>query len=300
MRVLVTGSTGLIGSAIIERLLKRGDAPVRLVRVTRGAGEEEIAWDPERGTIDCQALEDLDAVVHLAGESVAGGRWTHEKKARIHDSRLRGTRVLCEALASLRNKPRVLVSASAIGYYGDRSEEVMCEDSLPASDFLAGVCKEWEAATAPAQCAGIRVVRIRIGMVLSATGGALAKMLTPFRIGLGGVVGSGEQYMSWIALDDIAGAILFCIEREQLSGPVNGMAPNPVTNREFTRTLGKVLRRPALFPVPAFVVRTVFGEMGNALLLASTRGHPKRLLEAGFHFDFPDLEAALRQLLARR
>lgn len=300
MRVLVTGSTGLIGSALVERLHKRGDAPVRMVRAKRGSGDTEATWNPEAGSIDRDALDGLDAVVHLAGESVAGGRWTREKKGRIRDSRLRGTRLLCETLATLHAPPHVLVSASAIGIYGNRGDEIMREDSPPADDFLADVCKEWEAATIMAQRAGIRVVRIRIGVVLSARGGALAQMLTPFRLGLGGVVGSGKQYMSWITLDDIVNAILFCIENDALSGPVNGMAPNPVTNRDFTKTLGKVLRRPTLLPLPAIAVRALFGEMGNALLLASTRGHPTRLLEAGFRFDYPDLEPALRRLLAQR
>lgn len=300
MRVLVTGSTGLIGSALVERLRQRGDEAVRVVRARRSLGESEALWNPETGSIERDALDGLDAAVHLAGESVAGGRWTKEKKGRIRDSRLRGTRLLSQTLSSLQDKPRVLVSASAIGIYGNRGDEIMREDSPPADDFLADVCKEWEAATIAAQRAGIRVVRIRIGVVLSTRGGALAQMLTPFRFGLGGVVGSGRQYMSWIALDDIVNAILFCIENDTLSGPVNGMAPNPATNRDFTKALGKVLRRPTLFPLPAFAVRALFGEMGNALLLASTRGHPTRLLEAGFRFDFPDLEPALRHLLGQR
>lgn len=300
MRVLVTGSTGLIGSALVERLRQRGDEAVRVVRARRNLGESEALWNPETGSIERDALDGLDAAVHLAGESVAGGRWTREKKGRIRDSRLRGTRLLSQTLSSLQDKPRVLVSASAIGIYGNRGDEIMREDSPPADDFLADVCKEWEAATIAAQRAGIRVVRIRIGVVLSTRGGALAQMLTPFRFGLGGVVGSGRQYMSWIALDDIVNAILFCIENDTLSGPVNGMAPNPATNRDFTKVLGKVLRRPTLFPLPAFAVRALFGEMGNALLLASTRGHPTRLLEAGFRFDFPDLEPALRHLLGQQ
>ncbi len=299
MRVLVTGSTGLVGEAYIARLRTRGDAPVRLVRGKTPFPEDTIAWDPDRGKIDARSLEGLDAVVHLAGENIAVGRWTPERKKRIRDSRVRGTQLLCEALAGRSSPPPVLVSASAIGYYGNRGDEALDEDAPPAEDFLAEVCQEWEAATAPAAAAGIRVVRLRIGMVLSGDGGALARMVTPFRLGLGGVVGTGRQYMSWIALEDLASAIEHCIGCESLAGAVNATAPNPAANREFTKALGRVLRRPTLFPMPAAAVRLLFGEMGEALLLGGARILPKRLLDTGFAFRHAHIEPALRAALGR-
>ncbi|HNR30910.1 MAG TPA: TIGR01777 family oxidoreductase [Candidatus Hydrogenedentes bacterium] len=298
MRILVTGSTGLVGEAVVARLHARGDVPVRLVRGDGPFAETTAQWDPARGNIDVDGIEGLDAVVHLAGENIASGRWTAERKARIRESRVGGTRLLCEALAKTKQPPPVLISASAIGYYGDRGEELLDETSPPADDFLAEVCKAWEAATAPAVEAGIRVVHLRIGAVLSAKGGALARMVTPFKLGLGGVVGNGRQYMSWIAIDDLVTAIDHCIACDTLVGPVNAMAPNPVTNREFTKALGKVMRRPTLLPMPAFAVRLALGEMGIALLLTSTRATPKRLLDSDFVFRHPHIEGALRALLA--
>jgi uncharacterized protein (TIGR01777 family) len=258
-----------------------------------------VYWHPEDGSIATPGLEGMDAVVHLAGENIAAGRWSSEKKARIRDSRVQGTRVLCDALAQLVNPPKVLVSASAIGYYGDRGAEVLREESRPGRDFLADVCRAWEAATAPAAQRGIRVVNLRFGIVLSAAGGALAKMLFPFKMGMGGIVGSGQQYMSWIALDDLVGAIHHALITDTLQGPVNAVAPNPVTNSEFTRTLGRVLRRPTLVPLPAFAARAAFGEMADALLLASIRVEPARLQDTHYAFRYPELEGALRHVLGR-
>jgi uncharacterized protein (TIGR01777 family) len=244
-------------------------------------------------------MEGLDAVVHLAGENIATGRWNAAKKARIRDSRVQGTRLLCEALAQLVHPPRVLISTSAIGYYGDRGAHTLRENSAPGRGFLAEVCQAWEAATAPAVQRGLRVVLLRLGMVLSPTGGALARMLTPFRLGLGGVVGSGQQYMSWIALADVLGAIRHILDTETLHGPVNAVAPQPVANQVFTTVLGTVLHRPTRFPLPAFVARLAFGEMADALLLASTRVLPAQLQASGYTFQYPDLEATLRHLLGR-
>ena len=299
MNVLVTGSTGLVGSALVPFLTTGGHQVWRLVRTTPRPGAAEVPWDPATGSIATPALEGLDAVVHLAGENIAAGRWTPEKKTRILASRVQGTRVLCEALTQLARPPKVVVSASAIGYYGDRGATILREDSRPGRDFLAEVCRAWEEATAPAAQRGIRVVRLRLGLVLSPAGGALAKMLLPFKMAAGGVIGSGQQYMSWIALDDVIGAIHHAMITESLPGPVNAVAPQPVTNYEFTKTLGRVLRRPTIVPLPAFAARLAFGEMADALLLASIRVEPARLLEGGYVFRYPDLEGALQHLLGK-
>jgi uncharacterized protein (TIGR01777 family) len=278
-------------------LIAGGHTVTRLVRSTPRPGQADIPWNPAARSIGTPALEGLDAVVHLAGDNIASGRWTAAKKTSIRNSRVQGTTVLCEALAQLVTPPTVLLSASAIGYYGVRGETILREESPPGTGFLAEVCQVWEAATAPAAQRGIRVVHLRFGMVLSPAGGALAKMLTPFRLGLGGVIGTGKQYMSWIALDDVLGAIHHALHTETLQGPVNVVAPSAVTNREFTTTLGKVLRRPTWLPLPAFAVRLMFGEMGDALLLASTRVTPARLMASGYTFQYPELEKALQHLL---
>lgn len=296
MHVIVSGSTGLVGSALIPRLTESGHRVTRLVRTIPAAGEDAVGWDPAAGTVNAAGLEGADAVVHLAGESIAG-RWTKEKKARIRDSRVHGTRVLCEALAKLERRPSVLVSASAIGYYGDRGDEVLTEDSAPGHNFLAEVCRDWERATDPAAERGIRVVLLRYGVVLSPTGGALAQMLTPFRLGAGGRIGSGRQYLSWIALDDAVGATQHAVVTESLRGPVNGVAPEPVTNQQFTKALGRVLGRPTVLPMPRFAARLAFGQMADELLLASARVEPTRLLQTGYAFRHPDLESALRHVL---
>jgi uncharacterized protein (TIGR01777 family) len=299
MKVLVSGASGLIGSALVGLLTTGGHQVVRLVRHdgTRSAGA--VQWDPAAGTIDAAALEGIDAVVHLAGENIASGRWTAAKKARIHDSRIDGTTLLVGALLGLRKPPKTLLAASAIGYYGNRDQDVVDEDSAPGAGFLADVCREWEAATEPAAARGIRVVTLRTGVVLAGIGGALATMLPPFKLGLGGPLGSGEQYMSWVAFDDVAGAILHALTTTSLSGPVNLVSPNPVTNRTFTKTLGQVLSRPAVVPLPAFAVKLLFGEMGEELLLASTRVEPHRLQQSEYPFRFPELEEALRHVLGR-
>jgi uncharacterized protein len=303
MKVIISGATGLVGRALVRSLLADGHEVTKLVRggaqEFRAPGTSAVSWDPARGEIDAAALEGHDAAVHLAGEPVAEGRWTEEKKRRIRDSRVLGTNLLAGALARLAAKPRVLVAASATGFYGDRGAEMLDEESAPGPDFLSRVCQEWEEAARPATAAGIRLVHLRIGVVLSGEGGALPKMLTPFRLGLGGRVGGGGQYMSWIALEDVISIIRRAAADETISGPYNVVAPKPVTNEEFTRTLGRVLNRPTIFAAPAFALRLVFGEMADALLLSGARVYPKRLIEAGYEFAYPELEGALRQALKR-
>lgn len=297
MKILISGSTGLVGSALVDALKSTGHETVRLVR-SRPSGTQTGAglasWDPASGQLDPSSLQGLDAAIHLAGENIAAKRWTPEQKNRIRESRVAGTRLLAEALASLANPPKTLVCSSAVGFYGDRADERLNEDSPPGSGFLADVCRDWEGAAKPAADRGVRVVHLRTGVVLAAHGGALGKMLAPFRLGIAGVIGSGNQYMSWISLDDVVKATIFALSRDTLSGPVNAVAPNPVTNREFTKTLGRVLRRPTVLPLPAFAARLAFGEMADGLLLASTRVEPRRLSENGYRFSFPELEAALR------
>jgi uncharacterized protein (TIGR01777 family) len=298
MRILVTGSNGLIGHALLADLSAKGHHVVTLTRSKAHATGRHILWDPIAGVIDKDDLEDFEAVIHLAGESILG-RWTPNKKARILESRAKGTRLLCETLARTRNRPRVLVSASAVGYYGDRGGQLLDEESSAGSLFLSEVAKAWEDATKPAASNGIRVVNLRIGFVLSQDGGGLATMLLPFKLGLGGRVGSGRQYLSWIAIDDLVGAISHAILTDSLRGPVNAVAPNPVTNQEFTKTLGSVLRRPTIFPFPAIAARLVMGEMADELLLSSARITPSRLLASGYKFQFPELKEALRHVLGR-
>ena len=298
MHIAVTGSRGLVGSVLVPSLAGAGHRVTRMIRATP-AGPGEVAWDPARGLADAAPLDGEDAVVHLAGANIAAGRWTPARKAEIRQSRVGGTRTLCEALGRLAHPPRVLVSASAVGYYGNRGAEALTEESAAGTGFLAGVCREWEAATEPAVRVGVRVVSLRFGMILTPAGGALAKMLLPFKLGAGGRIGSGGQFMSWIAVDDAIGAIHHALGEESVRGPVNAVAPAPVSNAEFTRTLARVLRRPAVFPLPAFAVRLLFGEMADALLLGSARVVPARLQAAGYGFRFPELEGAIRHLLGR-
>ncbi|HKA59557.1 MAG TPA: TIGR01777 family oxidoreductase [Gemmatimonadales bacterium] len=299
MKIVVSGSTGLIGSALVPRLVREGHEVVPLVRRPVTRGERAFSWDPESGTIDRAGLETagIDAVVNLAGENVFG-RWTPAKKQRVRESRVHGTRLVADAIAGLASPPRVLLAASAVGYYGDRGEEVMTEASAAGDDFLAHVARDWEAATAGAAAAGIRVHNLRFGVVLTPTGGGLGKMLPAFRVGLGGPVGSGNQYFSWIALDDAINGILHVLATPSLAGPVNITSPTPVTNREFAKTLAKVLGRPAVVTVPAFALRMAFGTEGAAMLQSGQRAVPVRLLESGFRFCYETLEPALRHLLA--
>lgn len=299
MRIAVTGSTGLVGSAVGERLRKDGHDVVRFVRSGSGAGGNTLRWDPQRGSIDAAGLEGIDAVIHLAGENISSGRWTAARKAAIRDSRVKGTSLLCNALAGCPNPPKTLISASAIGFYGDRGEEPLTEDSAPGTGFLPDVCREWEEACVPAVRRGVRVVTLRTGVVLAAEGGALAKMLPLFRAGLGGVLGNGRQYVSWVALDDLVGIVLHALAREELRGPVNAVAPHPVTNRELTTALAKQLSRPALLPVPAFALRLALGEMADALLLSGARVTSRRLEETGYRFQHPGIGEALEALLGR-
>lgn len=294
MKILVTGASGLVGSALVPLLAGGGHEVARLGRSTPGPGD--IRWDPDAGVLDAAALEGFDGVIHLAGENIAG-RWNAARKRRIKDSRVRGTRLLAETLAGLERPPRVLVSASAIGFYGDRGDKELSEESPAGTGFLTEVCREWEAATEAAAGKGIRVVHARLGVVLSRDGGALAKMLTPFKLGAGGIVGSGRQYMSWITLEDTVAALAHLLVTETAAGPVNVVAPVPVTNREFTKALGRALRRPTLFPLPAFVARVVFGEMADALLLGSTRVKPAGLLDSGYVFRHGSLEEGLGAVL---
>jgi uncharacterized protein len=297
MRVAISGSSGLVGSALTTFLTTGGHAVLPLVR-RAPPGTGEILFDPQERTIDSRALEGVDAVVHLAGESISS-RWTQKKKERIRTSRFDGTRLLAEALSRLDRPPRVLVSASAIGYYGDRGDEELDETSAAGRGFLPEICRGWEEATQAAERAGIRVVHLRIGIVLGAGGGALAKMIVPFRFGVGGPIGDGRQWMSWIALDDLVGAIHFAIANDTLAGPVNGVALRPVRNAEFARTLGRVLKRPALVPLPASAVRALFGQMGQEVLLSSMRVVATKLEQAGFRLRHETLEDALRFELGR-
>ena len=299
MKILISGSTGLVGSALVPFLATGGQQVVRLVRARSGADRGAVFWDPEAGILDAAALEGFDAIVHLAGESIASGRWSTEKKARIRDSRVRGTELLSGRIARLTRPPKVLLCASAIGYYGSRGDAILTEESAAGEDLLSRVCRDWEAASEPAARQGVRVVRHRFGMILSPAGGGLAKMLPPFRLGAGGRLGSGRQYISWIALDDVLGALEHALKDTTLSGPVNTVSPQPVTNDEFTRTLGRVLQRPTITPMPAFAARLLFGEMADALLLSSQRVEPRRLLASGFRFRYPDLQTALHHLLGR-
>ena len=297
MKILVSGSHGLVGKALVRSLTDDGHEVVRLVRGEHAFGAPEVEWRPDQGFIDVEHLEGIHAVVHLAGENIASGRWSAEKKRAIRESRVKGTALLSDALAQLTRPPAVFLSASAIGYYGDRGDELLTEESAPGNDFLADVCSGWEAATTPAVEKGIRTVWTRFGIILDAKEGALAKMLPPFRMGIGGRIGDGKQWMSWIALDDVVNGLKFLMDGGSVHGPVNFVAPNPVRNAEFTKTLGRVLGRPTFFPIPEFGVRLAFGEMADALLLSSQRVEASVLEDKGFLFSWPTLEPALRHLI---
>jgi uncharacterized protein len=305
-RILVSGASGPIGAALLPALRADGCSVVRLVRGTATGGaragarsgaqdDAQIAWDPAQ-PISPDTVSGFDAVIHLAGESIIG-RWTAAKKQKIRESRVAGTSNLAQALANTKEKPRVFVSSSAIGYYGDRGDEILKEESAAGTGFLPEVCREWEVATEAAAQAGIRTVQIRTGIVLSRAGGALAKMLTPFKMGVGGTVGSGLQWMSWIDVQDMVGAIQHILKTDRLQGPVNLVAPTPVRNAEFTKTLASVLSRPAIFPMPAFVVKLIFGEMGETVLLGSQRVEPGQLVASGYPFRFRELRDSLKATL---
>lgn len=299
MDVAVTGSHGLVGSALVPALVQAGHQPVRVVR-THPVGRDEIGWDPDAGAIDAAGLEGIGGVVHLAGAGIGDKRWTDDRKRLILDSRTKGTDLLARTLAGLTRRPSVLVSASAIGYYGDRGDDPVDEQSTPGNDFVAGVCVQWEGATAPASEADIRVVRTRSGVILGREGGVLPRMLLPFRLGLGGRIASGRQYMSWVSIDDEVAAILHALTNDGLTGPANLTAPAPVTNVEFTRILGRVLRRPTVLPTPLLPLKVRYGaELIQHLLVEGQRVLPKRLQETGYQFVHPTLEEALRAALDR-
>jgi len=297
-RVLVSGVSGPIGAALLPSLKTSGTTVTRLARPGSRAGapdEAQIPWDPAKA-IAAETVSGFDAVIHLAGESIVG-RWTAEKKKAIRDSRVVGTKNLAEALAQAKEKPQVFVCSSAIGYYGDRGDEVLSEASAPGGGFLPDVCREWEAATKAASAAGIRTVQLRTGVVLSPKGGALGQMVPPFKMGVGGRIGDGRQWMSWIDVLDMVGAIHHILKTDLLRGPVNMVAPRPVTNAEFTKALASVLSRPAIFPVPRFAIKLAFGEMGETVLLGSQRVEPSQLVTSGYPFRFSDLRSSLQNCL---
>ncbi len=298
MKVAISGASGLVGQALASSLAQDGIDVLRLVR-GKPALAGEASWNPAEGLLNPDLLEGCEAVVNLAGESVAGGTWSAQRKRRIIESRIQSTRTLCAAMARMKKSPEVMVSASAIGHYGNRGDVWVDESSALGQGFLAGVCRDWEAEAQEVQKIGVRVVRLRIGLVLSLQGGALSTMLPPFKLGLGGALGDGQQYMSWITLHDLVRAIRFCISRKDIQGPVNAVAPSPVTNMEFTKTLGKALHRPTFLSPPAFVLRTLLGQMAEEMFLTSIRVRPAVLAGAGFDYSDEKLEPALRRILGK-
>lgn len=296
MHIAITGATGLVGTALHRALAAAGH---EVVAISRNPGASGVRWNPARREIDPAALAGVAAVVHLAGESIAGGRWTADRKAQLRESRVPATRWFTEVLARLVPVPRVLISASAVGIYGDRGDEVLSEASPLGDDFLAVLATDWEAAADPARQAGIRVVHPRFGIVLAPAGGVLAKMIPAFRLGLGGPVGGGRQWVSWITIDDLTGGVEHALANDTLAGPVNFTSPHPARNAEFARALGRALHRPAVFPLPAFALRLAFGELADATLLASQRAVPVRLTESGYQLRYPDIDEALRHVVAR-
>jgi uncharacterized protein (TIGR01777 family) len=299
MKVLISGGSGLVGTALTQALRAEGHTVAHLVRPGGDASPGDVRWDPASSFVNLDAMTGTDAVVNLNGASIGGGRWSPPRKKLLRSSRIDSTRVLEDALSRMKQKPRVFVSASAVGYYGDRGDEILTESSSSGSDFLSALARDWEAEAIRAQSLGIRTVITRFGIILSAKGGALPRMLTPFKLGAGGRLGGGKQWMSWVALEDVVGALRAAITSDQLSGPVNLVAPNPVRNSEFTQVLASVLHRPAIFPVPAFALRLALGEMADALLLSSQRVEPERLSANRYAFQFENLEPALHAILAK-
>ncbi len=297
LTVAMTGASGLVGTELSALLKSTGHTVLPITRKSSGSTGNAIVWDPARGVLNPRQLESVNAIVHLAGENIAAGRWTAALKERIRKSRVEGTRALVQSLAGLQHRPQTLVCASAIGYYGDRGDEVLTESSAAGSGFLAEVCSAWESEAMAAAALGVRVVCMRFGVVLSPKGGALAKMLLPFKLGVGGVIGSGKQHWSWIGMNDLVRAIAFCVENENIRGPVNAVSPQALNNYDFTKAVGARLHRPTVFPMPAFVAKLVLGEMAEALLLSSARVIPEKLQAHGFQFAQPDLKSCLEHEL---
>ena len=297
MNVAVTGASGLIGSALVNLLTSKGHTVHKIVRSKSQENEEDINWLPEHGDWDTAFSNGLDAVVHLAGENIASNRWSEKKKEKIRNSRIMGTRRLCENILKLGNPPDVFVCASAIGFYGDRGDEILTEESSIGDRFLSEVCEKWEEEAAVASSDNTRVVNLRFAMVISSEGGAIPEMLSAFKKGVGGRLGSGKQYVSWVVIDDAINAIHHVLTNDSLRGPVNVSSPNPVTNKVFTKTFGKIIKRPTFMPMPAFAVRLAFGEIADELLLASTRVEPAKLIDSGFKFEYSDIGDALRKVL---
>ncbi len=295
MRILISGASGLVGKALLSFLKTCGHEVVRLVRRPQEVQEDAIFWDPDKGELALPSLEGFDAVINLSGENIAGGRWNEKRKQRILESRIQSTATLAKALSQLKSPPQTFICASAVGIYGDQGDSWCSEDTTSGAGFLADVCKQWEAAAAPAVDKGIRTIFLRFGIVLSAQGGALAKMMLPFKLGFGGALGSGQQYMSWIDIDDLVAIVLYALTHKSLKGPVNAVSPNPVTNTAFTKILGNALSRPIFLNMPAFALRLILGkEMADEFLLSSTRVKPLRLTQAGYSFLYPDLASALK------
>jgi len=304
MKIIISGASGLVGRALTAALRSEGHTVLHLVRrsghSTEPAREGEVLWDPHSATVDVAALEAADAIAHLNGASIAGGRWTPARKQILRSSRIDTTRILVDSIARLRQKPRVFVAASAVGYYGHRGDEILTESSSVGTGFLALLARDWEAEAIRAQTgAGVRTTILRFGVIFAAEGGALGPMLAPFKFGLGGPLGTGDQWISWVALQDVIAMIRLVIANPEFAGPLNVVSPHPVRNSEFARTAGKILHRPAIFPTPAFLLRLAVGEMAGALLLTSQRVIPERLLSVNFPFQFPDLESTLRAILKK-
>lgn len=297
MKILISGASGLIGNALVPYLRSQGHQVTRLLRSPMTPSADAVAWNPENAHFNKADFEGFDAVINLSGENIASGRWTEAKKKKLWESRVNLTKNLCQCLSQLDRPPKVLINASAIGFYGSNGSKTLTEESSNGSGFLADICREWENAAMQAKEKGIRVVCLRFGMVLSTEGGGLSKMLVPFKLGLGGIIGTGKQYISWIAIDDVLSIILFALQNANVEGALNVVTPDPVTNAEFTKLLGKELNRPTIVPFPEFIARLIFGEMADEVLLASTKAIPSRLQTLGYPFQHPTLQGALRKLL---